>query len=251
MNGESVKLVSFDNKNYEVFVDSSDNWKVAPSDKEGEPLNETDLASLYTEGFSLNRAKIAELEEQIALLKNENEKQKKEIADKDLEISNFVQKQKEEEEKQKKIQEENLKKQKKEKLKLKRQEIRLTQTMVDAMNNKLQTIAYSQKDKASVKIHNPIIENRYNYDTPFGQSDRSNLADRANLILANRDGVFYRGCDWISKKKGHFLGYSIVTSRPWHAGDLVGIIADPEDDEAEIRKYMKNVMRKEAMKGHV
>ena len=115
MNGESVKLVSFDNKNYEVSVDSSDNWSVAPFDKEGETLNETDLACLYTEGFSLNGAKIAELEEQIALLKNENEKQKKEIADKDLEISNFVQKQK-----------------------LKRQEIRLTQTMVDALNNKLQ-----------------------------------------------------------------------------------------------------------------
>jgi hypothetical protein len=271
MNGESVKLVSFDNKKYEVSVDSSNIWNVVPSDKEGETLNEADLASLYTEGFSLNGAKIAELEEQIALLKNENEKQKKEIADKDLVISNFVQKQKEEEEKkQKKIQEENLKKQNKEKLKLKRQEIRLTQAMVDAMNLKSQPIVYLQKDKARIREYDPIIQNSLNCLATSGEDvirpDLSNLADKAHVVLANTDGVFYRGCNWISQRKvkgalglgGGFYsrilldgGSGLSTSRPWHAGDLVGIIADPKDDEAEIRKYMENVMRKEAMKGRV
>ena len=198
------------------------------------------------------------------MLEKDNRKLKKEVADKDLKISNLVQKQKEEKEKkQKKIQEENLKKQNKEKLKFQRQEIRLTQAMVDAMNHGTHSlwgycrrqIVYLQKDKACVHEYDPIIQNSLNYSTTSGEEvirpDHSNLADRVHLVLANRDGVFYRGCKWISKRMDRGGLSGISTSRPWHVGDLVGIIADPEDNEADIRKYMEYVMRKDAMKDRV
>ena len=43
----------------------------------------------------------------------------------------------------------------------------------------------------------------------------------------------------------------MVTSGRWHEGEVVGIIAEAKDDDVEIRRYMEEVMRKEAMKDFI
>ena len=255
MNDESTKQLTFDHRNYEVTVDEHGIWNTSSCEKEGDALGVEDFVSLCTEGFSINKAKLAkidELEQRITSLEKDNESIRRELAYKESKIRNLERKRVEEETAKQTVRQAVQKKQEdKSKLRRERIEIRLTQAMVSNMNGDasrgflaglfMQPIVYLKSDKATVKKYDPLLQNGE------GTFDVNN-AQKEYVILAERDGVFYRGTDWISKKD---YSSNIKTSRRWHAGDLVGIIADPKDDEAEIRRYMEEVMRKEAMKDFI
>jgi len=251
MNEESAKLISFDNRNYEVSVDDNGIWNTTLCTNEGEMLKADAFTSLFTEGFSTNKAKLAkinELEERIAVLEKDNESIRRELAYKDSKIRNIERKKMEEDASRRAVAQATVKKNAdKERLKSQRQEIRLTGPMIRKMygdkNNFLGTlfvepVVYLQDDKASVRKYDPIVHNG------SGTFDEQN-EKKEYVILAQRDGVFYKGTEWIARRGS---SSDVKTSRKWHTGDLIGIIADPKDDEAEIRKYMDEVMRKEAMK---
>ena len=263
MNEESAKLISFDNRNYEVSVDDNGIWNTTLCTKEGEALEVEAFTSLFTEGFSINKAKLAkinELEERIVVLEKDNESIRRELAYKDSKIRNIERKKMEEDASRRAVAQATLKKNAdKERLKSQRQEIRLTGPMIRKMYGAnssskgffgsigggigsmdylfKEPIVYLRSDKASVRKYDPIVHN--GSETFDEQNEKKEY-----VILAQRDGVFYRGTKWIASGSTS----DIRTSRKWHTGDLVGIIADPKDDEAEIRKYMDEVMRKEAMR---
>lgn len=95
MNDDSVKYISFDNKNYEVSIGKNGLWNAEVCSKEGKSLEINDFTSLYTEGFSVNKiklAKIHELEERIATLEKNNESIKYELACKNLKIRSIERK---------------------------------------------------------------------------------------------------------------------------------------------------------------
>ncbi|MGM9985308.1 MAG: hypothetical protein ACI38O_11645 [Fibrobacter intestinalis] len=249
MNDESTKQLTFDHRNYEVTVDEYGIWKTSSCETEGDALGVEDFVSLCTEGFSINKAKLAkidELEQRITFLEKDNESIRRELAYKESKIRNLERK-RVEEETAKQIAQQVAQKKKEDKNKIRqgRVEVRLTQAMISNMNGSgtrcyKEPIVYLKSDKATVKKYDPLLQNGE------GTFDVNN-AQKEYVILAERDGVFYKGCDWISK--GSYG--SVETSRRWHADDLVGIIADPKDDEAEIRKYMEEVMREEAMKDFI
>lgn len=244
MNDDSVKYISFDNKNYEVSIGKNGLWNVEVCSKEGESLEINDFTSLYTEGFSVNKiklAKIHELEERIATLEKNNESIKYELACKNLKIRSIERKKNEEEFFQKKI----------ENLKSKRQEIRLPKEMIGVINESFgcfQWVDYVKEDKESVKKYDVIVSVLDSSSDSLSDCC-NNILGKNKVILAIRDGVFYAGKKYITKqlKSNEFL-FSMQKSRKWHVNDLVGIIADPEDSEEEIRKYMEEVMREEEMK---
>lgn len=256
MNEESTKLISFDNRNYEVSVGDNGIWNTSLCTKEGETLEVEAFTSLFTEGFSINKAKLAkinELEERIVVLEKDNESIRRELAYKDSKIRNIERKKMEEDASRRAATQATLKKNAdKEKLKSQRQEIRLTGPMIRKMYGTTngtgsffaamdrlcaEPVVYLRGDKATVRKYDPIVHN--GSETFDEQNEKKEF-----VILAQRDGIFYRGTKWIASGSSS----DIKTSRKWHSGDLVGIIADPKDDEAEIRKYMDEVMRKEAMK---
>lgn len=255
MNEESAKLISFDNRNYEVSVDDNGIWNTTLCTKEGETLKVEAFTSLFTEGFSINKAKLAkinELEERIVVLEKDNECIRRELAYKDSKIRNIERKRMEENTAkhsatQAALQATLKKNADKERLKSQRQEIRLTGPMIRKMygdkNNFLgalfvEPVVYLKNDKDSVRKYDPIV---HNGSTTFDEQNEK----KEYIILAQRDGIFYKGTEWIARRGS---SSEVKTSRKWHTGDLVGIIADPKDDEAEIRKYMDEVMRKEAMR---
>lgn len=251
MNEESTKLISFDNRNYEVSVGDNGIWNTSLCTKEGETLEVEAFTSLFTEGFSINKAKLAkinELEERIVVLEKDNESIRRELAYKDSKIRNIERKKMEEDASRRAITQATLKKNAdKERFKSQRQEIRLTGPMIRKMygdkNNFLgalfvEPVVYLKNDKDSVRKYDPII---HNGSTTFDEQNEK----KEYIILAQRDGIFYKGTEWIARRGS---SSEVKTSRKWHTGDLVGIIADPKDDEAEIRKYMDEIMRKEAMR---
>lgn len=271
MNDESTKQLTFDHRNYEVTVDEYGIWKTSSCETEGDALGVEDFVSLCTEGFSINKAKLAkidELEQRITFLEKDNESIRRELAYKESKIRNLERK-RVEEETAKQIAQQVAQKKKEDKNKIRqgRVEVRLTLAMVKKLygngmgifGSRTQSfhtsydshpIVYLKKDKCTIKKYDPLLKIKDALDDfcdmEVGNFD-VNFAEKDSLILAQRDGVFYKGCDWISK--GSYG--RVETSRRWHAGDLVGIIADPKDDEAEIRKYMEEVMRKEAMKDFI
>lgn len=254
MNDDSVKYISFDNKNYEVSIGKNGLWNAEVCSKEGESLEINDFTSLYTEGFSVNKiklAKIHELEERIATLEKNNESIKYELACKNLKIRSIERKKNEEEFFQKKI----------ENLKSKRQEIRLTEEMIDVINRLSASghkwVDYVKEDKESVKKYDVIVSvQEYSVLDSFKELDKNVVSvldslkelGKNEVILAIRDGVFYAGMKYITKRSTSGVVANVLKSRKWHVNDLVGIIADPEDSEEKIRKYMEEVMREEEMK---
>lgn len=254
MNDESSKQLTFDNRNYEVTVDEYGIWNTAFSEEEGDALDVEDFVSLCTEGFSINKeklAKIDELEQRITSLEKDNESIRRELAYKESKIRNLERK-RAEEEAAKQIARQVACKQKEDKNKIRqgRVEVRLTSKMVEKLYGlgglfDRSEIVYLKKDKCSVKKFDPLLvaDNHLIDD----KSLNFTFVEKECLILAQIDGIFYKGCDRISEKSR----WGVSTSRRWHDGDLVGIIADPKDDEEEIRKYMEDVMREESMKDFI
>lgn len=264
MNEESTKLISFDNRNYEVSVGDNGIWNTSLCTKEGETLEVEAFTSLFTEGFSINKAKLAkinELEERIVVLEKDNESIRRELAYKDSKIRN-IERKRIEEETARQIAQKNAQKKQDDQSKIRqsRVEVRLTPKMVKKLYGSSflglksfhtsydsEPIVYLKKDKCTVKKYDPLLKIKGTLDS-FCDMENGifdvESAEKDDLILAQRDGIFYKGTSWIAK--GEYG--RVETSRRWHSGDLVGIIADPRDDESEIRKYLEDVMRKESMK---
>ena len=98
---------------------------------------------------------------------------------------------------------------------------------------------YVKEDKESVKKYDVIVSVQKSFALDSLMRDSLKKLGKNDVILAIRDGVFYAGMKYITKRSTSAVCASLQKSRKWHVNDLVGIIADPEDSEEEIRKYME------------